>query len=106
MPPTSVRVTFGAICAQAQIAPRKKAEGSRKKRERIFMAGRRGVLFRGGLRGLGGEGDEPAGGALVLVEVEIGDALDVGGRDRGGGLVEGFVERPVADGDALVELGS
>src|SRR5690606_6872427 len=47
--------------------------------------------------------DEPAGGALVLVEVGGDDTLYVGGGDLGDRVVEGHVERPVAGGDVFVE---
>ena len=57
-------------------------------------------LLGGGRR----ERDEPAGDALVEVEVAIGDACHVGRGDFGHGGVEGVVERPIACGDVFVEI--
>jgi hypothetical protein len=39
MPAMVVRVTRGAICAEATRAPRRKAEGRRRKRKKCFMGG-------------------------------------------------------------------
>src|SRR4051812_4994776 len=98
-------MTFGAICAWAMEERSEQNAATKKKRD--FMGAKEDFLF-GGLRcGLGcarNQWDKPTGGALVHVEIKIGHAFHVGGADLFDGIVEVIIERPVANGDPLVDI--